>query len=635
MSSGLLSIGASALDAAYTALRTTGNNIANVNTPGYSRQLASFTTQIEPGIGGMYLGNGVSVQDVSRVYSSFLGQQTNLTQAISSAADTTATLTGQVNSLFANTSTSLGAATDSFFSSIQSLNNLPGSAANRQVVLSSAQQMSAQFNDFAAQLNQMSTSADQQMGQEIATVNTTLGQIASLNDQIALATASGGSPNSLLDQRDSAIQTLNKSIGVTTNTSAGAINVYLANGQPLVVGDKTYALTMGADPTNAQSIVVGTSNGTAIAALDPTNSGGGAIGALLQFRTQTLPSIENQVGRLAVVMASKINAVQNQGRDLNGNAGANIFTTPAISTSSASTNTDAGTVSISGSYSDVTQLQASDYQLSVQGSNYTLTRLSDNTIRTGTLASLSSAPIDGMTLTLSGTPANGDIFNISPVRYGAQDLGVSITQGAQIAAASPLQATLGASNAGSLAVSNLALQPLPAGLNANINSTVSINFTSPTQYTTTTGGVTSAAQTYTAGTPINVNGWTLTLNGTPANGDSVLVSPSGSGSGDNRNSLLMSQLQQQLLVNGATLDNAYATVVGNVGSLAATAKTDQTSKNAIFQNATAAESSVSGVNLDEEAARLMQFQQQYQAAAKMIQTADTVFNSILQVAGGA
>src|ERR1700688_2887358 len=225
MSSGLLSIGASALDAAYTALRTTGNNIANVNTPGYSRQVTSFTTQIETGVGNMYMGSGVNVNAISRVYSDFLAQQTNLSTAMSSQADSTATLTGQINSLFANSTTGLGAAIDNFFTQIQSVATQPASSATRQVALSAAQQMASQFNDAAAQLNLMSQGADQQIAQQISTVNTTIAQMASLNDQISLATASGGTPNSLLDQRDQAIQTLNQSLGVTTTQSNGETNV--------------------------------------------------------------------------------------------------------------------------------------------------------------------------------------------------------------------------------------------------------------------------------------------------------------------------------------------------------------------------------------------------------------------------
>jgi flagellar hook-associated protein 1 FlgK len=635
MSTGLLSIGASALDAAYTALQTTGNNIANADTAGYSREVTSFTPQISASVGGMYLGTGVQVDAISRVYSNFLGQQTNLAQAGASQADSTATLTGQINSLFSDTSTGLGASMDNFFTQMQALTANPSNSATRVTTLSAAQQMASQFNNYYAQLQSMSQSTKEQIAGQISTVNTTVAQIARLNDQISLATASGQSPNTLLDERNQDILTLNKSIGVTTTTQDnGAIDLYLANGQPLLVGDQTSALTMGQDPKNAQSVVVGTGSGNTINALDPSNSGGGAIGALLQFQAQTIPDMENQIGRLAVTLSSQMNALQTQGTDQNGTTGGNFFSTPTITASAASTNSDASTVSLSASYSDVTQLQASNYQLSVNNGSYTLTQLS-----TGTQTTYSSLPItvDGMTLSLNGTPASGDSFYIQPVQFGAANLSVALTDGSQIAAASPLQATVAATNAGSLAVGNLGLQALPANPNANANDTVTLNFTSPTQYTYTDAntGVTSAVQTYSPGASIDVNGWALTLTGTPANGDSATVAPSGSGSGDARNAGLMAQLQGQGIVNGSTLDEAYSGVVANVGSLASTATTNQTSADAMLQNATTAESSVSGVNLNEEASSLLQFQQQYQAAAQMITASNTVFTSLLTAVNAA
>ena len=644
MTTGLLSIGSSALDAAYTALRTTGNNIANVNTPGYSREVTSFVPQIQTSDGSNYIGTGVAAADVSRVYSDFLAAQTNLAQSQASGADTTAQLTGQINSLFSDTTTGLGASIDNFFTQVQTLSAQPGSAAARQTVLSAAQQMAGQFNDVQGQLQLMGQGADAQIGQQISTVNTTVAQIAALNSQISQASASGATPNSLLDQRNQDILTLNQSIGVTTSTQGdGSISVYLANGQPLVVGTKTFTLAMGQDPQNPEGIVVGTQVGGTIAALDPSNTGGGAIGSLLQFRSQTLPSMEDQIGRLAVTLSSQFNAIQAQGQDANGNTGAalsSFFSTPSINVVAASANTDAASVTVSASYSDVTQLQASDYRLTAMGGGqYTVTRLSDNTTTTYNGLPIS---VDGMSLNFSTPPATGDVFSIQPVRLGATNMAVTLTQGSQIAAASPLQATLGGANAGSLTIGNLGLQPLPANPNASLATPVAISFTSPTQFTAatsvSTGGTTYAAGQsvpYVAGQPILANGWSLTLNGTPASGDTVNVAPGSVGSSDNRNALLMAQLQGQPIVSGSTLDAAYSAVVANVGAVASTAQTDQTSKDAILTNATAAQSSVSGVNLDEEASKLMQFQQQYQAAAKLIETATNVFDAIIAVAGAA
>ena len=651
MTTGLLSIGSSALDAAYTALRTTGNNIANVNTPGYSREITSFVPQIQTNSGSNYIGTGVAVADVSRVYSDFLAAQTNLAQGQASSADTMAQLTSQINGLFANASSGLGSAIDNFFTQVQNLSAQPGSAATRQTVLSSAQQMASQFNDVQSQLQLMGQGADAQIGQQISTVNSTVAQIANLNSQISLASASGATPNSLLDQRNQDILTLNQSIGVTTSTqSDGSINIYLANGQPLLVGSKTFTMGMGQDPQNPGGIVVGTTVGGSIAALDPANAGGGAIGALMQFRGQTLPDMENQIGRLAVTLSYQMNAIQAQGQDGNGTTGAGLssfFSAPAINVVAASANPDAATVTVTAkidtqSTNNVTNLQASDYRMEVTGAGqYSVTRLSDNTTKSYTALPIT---VDGMSLsfTTPPSPAVGDVFTIQPVRQGATNIAVALSQGSQIAAASPIQATLPKTNAGALTVANLALQALPANPNPALTTPVALTFTGPAQFTSnasiTIGPKTYAAGSlvpYVAGQAMLANGWSLTLNGTPANGDIVNVAPGNVGSSDNRNALLMAQLQGQPIVSGSTLDAAYSAVVANVGAIASTAQTDQTSKDAILTNATSAQSSVSGVNLDEEASKLMQFQQQYQAAAKLIQTATNVFDAILAVAGAA
>jgi len=636
MSGGLFSIGTSALTAAYTALETTGNNIANANTPGYSRQIVDFTAQVETGLSGNYIGQGVAVQSVTRAYNQLLTRQVDLAQAASNQANTRATLLGQVSNLFSSTTGSLGAQVNQFFAAVQTLTQQPSNLAVRQSVLSSAQQLAAGFNDTYGQLQLMQQSANQQIGQEIATVNTTSAQIAKLNDQIALATASGGSPNDLLDQRDKAIQTLNQSIGVTTmRQSDGSINVFLANGQPLVVGDQVTQMTMGADPINPQNITVGTKAANSIIPLSASSSIGGDIGALMQFSLQDIPAVENQIGQLAVVVGSQFNQQSQLGQDLNGAAGTNFFTPASPTVIAATTNaTSGGTAAetVSATFSDTTQVKASDYRLQVVSGQYELTRLSDG--QQTTLSSLSAsnpATVDGITISVSGTPTDGDTFTIEPVRNGAADMAVSIGQPQQIAAASPVRASLPSSNTGSLSVSSLSVAG--PSRDPNLTDSVSINFTSPTAYTitdSTTGS--SSSGTYTSGQPITFNGWNLTLLGAPATGDSVGIGANLGATGDNTNALALGQLQNANLIGGGSLGAGYASVVAQVGTMTANAQADQQNQQAILQSAQNAQSSVAGVNLDEEASHLMQYQQQYQAAAKVITIASTLFDQILSIA---
>jgi len=635
MSGGLFSIGTSGLTAAYTALETTGNNIANANTPGYSRQIVDLTPQVETGLSGNYIGQGVAVESIKRAYNQLLTQQVDLAQASSSQADTHVTLLNQVNNLFSSTTGSLGDVVNQFFAQVQTLTQQPANLAVRQTVMSAAQQMAAGFNDAYSQLQLMQQGANQQIGQEISTVNSTTAQIAKLNDQIAIATATGGSPNQLLDQRDQAIQTLNQSVGVSTLTqSDGSINVFLANGQPLVVGDHVTQMAMGTDPTNPQNVMVGTQAGNTIIPLSSSSTVGGNIGALMQFSLQDVPTAENQIGRLAVVVSSQFNQQSQLGQDLNGLPGANFFSAPSPSVIASTDNATSGGApaeTVSATFSDTSQLQPSDYRLQVVSGQYQLTRMSDG--QQTTLSSLPGTPatVDGITISVSGTPTNGDTFTIEPVRYGANSMAVSIGQAQQIAAASPVRASIPSSNTGSVSVSSLSV----AGptRNANLTDSVSINFTGPGNYTITdsTSGASSSGA-YTSGQPIAFNGWNLTLLGTPANGDSVSVGPSVGATGDNTNALALAQLQNTNLIDGGSLGSGYAAVVAQVGTMTANAQAEQQNQHTILQNAQNAQSSVSGVNLDEEASHLMQYQQQYQAAAQIISIASTLFNQILSIA---
>jgi flagellar hook-associated protein 1 FlgK len=638
MSSGLLSIGNSGLSAAYTALEITGNNIANANTPGYSRQIVDFAAQVSTGLSGNYIGQGVAVASVTRAYNELLTRQVDSAQAAASQTGTRATLLNQVNNLFASTTSGLGAAVNQFFSQVQTLTQQPSNVAVRQSMLSSAQQMAASFNDAYGQLQQMQQSANQQIGQEISTVNSTTKQIAKLNDQIALATAAGGSPNDLLDQRDQAIQTLNQSIGITTlKQSDGSLNVFLADGQPLVVGDQVTQMAMGTDPTNQQNVTVGTKAGNTVIPLAASSATGGNIGALMQFSLQDVPSVENQIGRLATVISSQFNQQSQLGQDLNGAAGVNFFSplSPSVIASTTNaTSSGAPVETVSATFSDTTQLQASDYRLQVVGGAYQLTRLSDG--QQTTLSSLPSTPatVDGITISVNGTPTNGDTFTIEPVRSNAANMAVAIGQPQQIAAASPVHASMPSTNTGALSVSSLSV----AGptRNANLTDPVTISFSSATSYTINdpTSG-TSASGTYTPGQPIAFNGWNLTLLGAPLAGDSVNVGPNVGGTGDNTNALALAQLQNANVIDGGSLGSGYANVVSQVGTLTANAQADQKNQQTILNDAVNAQSSLAGVNLDEEASKLMQYQQQYQAVAKVISIASTLFNQILQIAASA
>lgn len=638
MSTGIFSIGTSALNAAYAALRTAGNNVANANTPGYSRQITVLTPQVGTFLGGNYVGQGVAVADVRRVYSDFLAQQAHQAQAAASQSDTRYLQLVQVSNLFADPTTGVGSTIDQFFRAVQDLTQRPADPATRQALLSAANLMAARFNDVGDRLQEFRNGTDQQLRLEIDAVNRAAREIAELNDKIALARGAGRSPNDLLDRRDTAIRRLNESIRVSmVEQDDGAVNLFLANGQPLVVGNRASEVGMTIDPIDPQNVLVGIRSGASVIPLDPDRIGGGKIAGLLQFRTGDLPQIENELGRLAVALSAQFNQQHRLGDDRNGQPGGDFFAPLAANAFAAGTNGNPATT-LAVTFADATRLAASDYRIDYTGGTYWLTRLADGArIDASTLPGFTASggnvafTYEGLRFALAGAPpANGDVFLAQPLRAAARSFDVALAQPAQIAAASPVQAQVPATNLGSIVVDDLSV--VGPTRNAALANATTITFTGPNTYTISDGVTTLTGQTYTPGTPILFNGWGLALRGTPQANDQVTVGANVGGIGDNRNALKLAQIANLALVDGSQLAGAFAAVVARVGAATQSADIYNAAQQSILQDAVNAESAVSGVNLDEEASRLMQFQQQYQAAAKVVATAKVIFEEILSIA---
>lgn len=637
MSTGIFSIGTSALNAAYAALRTAGNNVANANTPGYSRQITVLTPQVGTFLGGNYVGQGVAVTDVRRVYNDFLAQQAHQAQAAASQSDTRYLQLVQVSNLFADPSAGVGATIDQFFRAVQDLTQRPADPATRQALLSAANLMSARFNDVGDRLQAFRNGTDRQLRLEIDAVNRAAREIAELNDKIALARGAGRLPNDLLDRRDTAIRRLNESVRVSmVEQDDGAANLFLANGQPLVVGNRASEIGMAIDPIDPQNVLVGIRSGASVIPLDADRIGGGRIAGLLQFRTGDLPQIENELGRLAVVLSAQFNQQHRLGDDRNGQPGGDFFAPLAAHAFAAGTNGNPATT-IAVTFADATQLAASDYRIDYTGGTYWLTRLADGArIDASTLPGYTASggnvafTYEGLRFALAGAPpANGDVFLAQPLRVAARSFDVALTQPAQIAAASPVQPQVPATNLGSIVVDDLSV--VGPTRNPALANATTITFTGPNTYTISDGVTTLTGQTYTPGTPILFNGWSLALRGTPQANDRVTVGANIGGIGDNRNAIKLSQLANLALVDGSQLAGAFSAIVARVGAATQGADLYNAAQQSILQDAVNAESAVSGVNLDEEAARLMQFQQQYQAAAKVVATAKVIFEEILSL----
>jgi flagellar hook-associated protein 1 FlgK len=644
LSTNIYGLGLSGLAAAQAGLLTAGHNIANVNTPGYNRQEALFAAR--PGLftGAGYMGQGVDVTTVQRIYSSFAAQRTLQSQASSTAADAQSTALSQLDDLFGDGTSGLNVSLDAFFASVNTVAGNPADTPSRQQLLSSAQSLVSRFQSYAQQIGTLRDGVNQQVSSTVDVVNGYASQVASLNQRIAAMTGNGtgkDAPNDLLDQRDQLVSQINAQIGVTPVVqSDGTFNLFLSNGQALVTGNAAHALVAVRATDNPQNIDVGLDIGTGVIHFQPGDLAGGALSGLLAYRDTTLAAAQNEFGRVAIVLGDAFNAQHALGVDLNGNAGGAFFTVAAPDVQPATGNT--GSAAVSATISDAGALTASDYTLRYDGSNYTVTRESD-----GTTTSYASMPqtVDGVTIAISsGSMAAGDRFRIAPTRNGAADIGVAITDPARVAAAAPITTFAAATNVGTATLDAAAVSsgypasPLAAPVTLTYASgTGTLSGFPAVPVTLTVDGVSTTypAATpvpFTAGATLSFGNMSFTLDGTPADGDTFTIAKNTGGTGDNRNAALLAALTGAKLVGGtASLDAAYGQLVARVGTDASQANIESTAQSAILSQAQSAQQSISGVNLDEEAANLQRFQQAYQASSKVMQVAGVMFNSVLDI----
>ena len=629
--SSIFEIGLTGLNAAQAGLTTTSHNIANASTPGFHRQNAIQSTQQPLQTGSGFMGKGVRVDTVLRAYSQFLDGAVLQAQTQDSYLQAYQTQIDQIDNLLADPNAGLSPALQSFFSAVQDVASNPSSVPSRQSLLSEAQALQSRFQAFDARLTDIRTGLNRQITDTTSQINSTAQDLANINDEIIKSSATDTQPpNDLLDKRDQLLADLNKLVRTSVVTDAnGTVNVFIGTGQTLVLGTQSFGLTAGpsaADPANYDISYV--ANGNTIA-LNPASLQGGSLGALLAFRSETLDSVQNNLGRVAVVLAQTFNDQHELGQDLNGALGQSFFNVPAAQVVVNSNN--AGTAAVTASNSSVGALTGSDYRLTFNAGTWTLLRLTDNTQTTFTTF---PQTVDGVTLNLaSGAASNGDSFLIQPTRNGARDLSVALSDPALIAAAAPIRTVSAIANTGDAKISPGTVDTPPPP-NANLLNTVTLTFTSATTFDvngTGTGNPTGVA--YVPGGNISYNGWTAQITGTPHAGDTFTVARNTGGVTDNRNALLLTGLQTaNTVANGtANYQSAYSLMVSDVGNRAREIKVQGDAQTALVQQTTAAQQSLSGVNLDEEAANLIRFQQAYQASGKVLQIASTLFDTILGI----
>ncbi|HEV7799577.1 MAG TPA: flagellar hook-associated protein FlgK [Burkholderiales bacterium] len=627
--SGLFGIAISGLNAAQAGLVTTGHNIANASTPGFHRQQVVQSNAVPQLTGAGFMGVGVQVDTIQRVYSDFLDAQASRAQAQSSYYTTYSDQIGQIDNILTDPSAGLAPELQSFFASVHELASNPSSVPSRQALLSAGASLTSRFQALDNRLVEMNRGVNAQLDSTISSVNTYAREIAALNQQITGARADPNQmPNDLLDKRDQLIYELNSLVGASTvQQPDGNVSVTIGNGQSLVVGSRAFQLATVASAEVPDQTDVAYVTGSSTIALGASTMTGGSLGALLAFRAGPLTDARNELGRIAAGLAQTFNDQHRLGQDLTGSMGGDFFTVPAGSATANSNNT--GTASLTVSVANASGLTASDYRLAYSGGAYQLTRLTD-----GNVQSFAALPqtLDGVTIQLtSGTPVNGDSFLIEPTRYAARNMNVAVTNPSEIAAAAPIRTSALGANAGTGTISAGIVN---APVNANLQQPVSIVFTSATTFDVTgTGTGNPVGVAYTAGGSLTYNGWTVNISGAPKAGDTFTIGSNTNGVSDNRNAGRLADLQVANVLSGGTASYqaSYAQLTSSVGNTARDMEIASQAQEAIALRTRETQQSVSGVNLDEEAANLLRYQQAYQASGKVIQVATEMFDTILSL----
>jgi len=643
----LLSIGKTGLYAAQAALATTGNNITNANVAGYSREVVVQSTATSMGGANGYIGTGTQVAQVKRYSDDFLNAQVRTAQASSSGLDAYQAQVQQVDNLLADTTSGLSPALQDFFSSVQNLTGDGAGVSSRGSFISAADTLAARFQSMTGRMDEIRKGVNTQITASVTSINTYARQIAQLNDQIGKLTDAAGlnPPNDLLDKRDQLIMDLNKQIKATVVPGDNnSLTVSIGNGQPLVVGTSSFQLAATNSPTDQTRTTVGYITQGKITPMAESALTGGELGAALQFRTQTLDLAQNSMGRVAIALATTINDQNHLGLDGNGNPGGDIFTIVPAEVTKNVNNNQTSTTAIAATVVDATQLTTSDYKVDFDGTNFNVYRLSDNKKTViSPFPQAQAQVIDGLAFDVSGAADTGDNFLVRPTLNGAANFKLALTDGAQIAAAAPIATSVPLTNSGTGKISagsvdkNYLAAPLASSVSIAFDKASGTLAGFPGDVDMTVNGTTT---TYPAGTnppfqdgaSYTVAGMSFTLNGAPADGDTFTIAPN-TGLGDTRNASLMGDLQSTNVLDGgkATFQSAYATLVSTVGNKTREVQANAEAAAAQLTQAQSAANNVSGVNLDEEAANLLKYQQAYQASGKVMQIADTIFNALLQI----
>lgn len=619
------------------ALSTTSHNIANVNTEGYSRQNVEIATNSPSSLGDSYYGNGSHVDAVARSYDQFLTREVRDTTSIYSGLDKFSELTSHIDDVLADPEGGIAPVMDDFFASIQDVADDPTSSTARIAMLQMGDTLASRFESIDNRFEELEQNINTEIRQVVDEINELVLAIRDVNIALNNANASGNitqQSSDLLDQRDKLLNDLAELVDITVvNEQDNHLSIFIGNGQTVLTD--TVAFPLSTQPSVSDPSIDSIAYNGLITVTDISdNLTGGELGGLLDFRRDVLEPTRNALGRTTIAIAEEMNAQMRDGMDLNGSLGQDFFSYTGPESIAFSSNT--GTASMSTVVTDASALTLDNYEIAFDGANWNLTSDSGTTasVPNGSPATL---VFEGLTFTIDGAGANiGDRFTIKPTASAAGSLQVVMTDPSEIAAAAPIRSNTSLSNLGEIEVSQGIVTDVT---NPNLLNTATFTFNSPATSFTADADVVVGGTAYAAGSAIpfsnnmliDANGWQVSLNGAPQPGDVFVVESNVGGVGDNRNALNLANLQSQGVLNGGTttFQEDYAALVGFVGSTTLAASIERDAQESLLQQATDRRDSHVGVNLDEEAADMIRYQQAYEATARIISTVQTMFDTLL------
>lgn len=552
----LVGTGVTGLVAAQLGMQTTGHNIANASTRGYNRQTIVQTTNNPMFSSAGFFGQGTNVSNIVRVYNDFQSKQVLNSETSAAQLSAYSTEVAQIDNMLADPNAGLSPAMQAFFNAVEEASANPSSIPARQAMLSAGQGIVARFQSVNQRIDDIRSGINQQVASEASAINSYVEQLNDINQRIINAQIAGAAlpANDLYDQRDQIVSDLNKEIRINTHTeSDGTISVFFGSGQPLLVGSSSFRLHAAAALEDLTRIEVTLQdvNGT-FTHIPESLVNGGKLGGLLQFRSETLDSAQNGLGRIATVFGASFNAQHKLGQDLTGNLGKDFFNVPQSGQLILGNTGNTGDGKLALSFDNYADLTASDYRLSLTAANNVkLTRLSDNATWSGSgnnqaeaIASLMSqvnaSELQGFNLATSGSGSMsiGDTFLIRPTRFGARDISLAVNDARGIALAAPIRTSATVANSGTAQISAGVISSTASALAAPVSITYEASSNSligfPVGAKVDVGGTTytingpSMRIPYTSGASISFNGVAVSItddSGPPEDGDTFMIPP--------------------------------------------------------------------------------------------------------------